>query len=100
MVLSLVTKTRCLLLPRSNRTHTICFQAVLVTTMVTFFQVYPYPYHKSGLLQVGLISGSIVLHMILHKLHGSCYCGGGGNHLLDLPPITAINALFLPCIQF
>ncbi len=42
----------------------------------------PYPYHNSGLLQVGLVSGSIVLNMILHYLHSACYCGGGGNHFL------------------
>jgi hypothetical protein len=67
----------------SRDTRTICFQVVLVTTMlVTLFLVYPYPYHTSGLLQVGLISGSIVLYMILHNLHSACYCGGGGNHLL------------------
>jgi hypothetical protein len=68
--------------------------------IVTFFLVYPYPYHNSGLLQVGLISGSIVLYMILHNLHSGCYCGSGGNHLLGLPLITSTNAMFLPCIWF
>jgi hypothetical protein len=49
---------------------------------------------------VGLISGGIVLYMILHDLHSACYCGGGGNHLLGLPLITAIHAMFLPCFGF
>ncbi len=40
-----------------------------------------------------LISSSIVLYMILHSLHSACYCGGGGNHLLGLHLITAINAM-------
>jgi hypothetical protein len=57
--------------------------------------VYLYPYHNSGLLQVGLISGSIVLYMILPNLHSACYCGSGGNHLLGLPLIAAINAMVL-----
>jgi hypothetical protein len=43
---------------------------------------------------------SILLYMILHNLHSACYCGGGGNHPLDLPLITAINAMFLPYIWF
>jgi hypothetical protein len=64
----------------------------------SFFLVYPYPY--SGLLQVGLISGSILLYMILHNLHSACYCGSGGNHLLGLPLTTAMYAMFLPCIWF
>ncbi len=42
-----------------------------------------------------LISGSIVLYMILLGLQNACYCGRGGNHLLDLPLITAINAMVL-----
>ncbi len=46
------------------------------------FFVYSYPYHNSGLLQVGLISGSFVLYMILHDLHSACYYGGGGSQLL------------------
>jgi hypothetical protein len=49
--------------------------------MVTLFYVYPYPYHNSGLLQVGLISGSIVLNG-LYILHSACYWGGGGNQLV------------------
>jgi hypothetical protein len=32
-----------------------------------FFRFTLTPYHDSGLLQVGLISGSIVLNMILHN---------------------------------
>ena len=40
-------------------------KVVLVTTMVTpFFWFTLTPYHNGGLLQVGLISGSIVLNMI------------------------------------
>ncbi len=65
-----------------------------------FVFVYPYPYHNSGLLQVGLISGSILLYMILHDLHSACYCSGGGNHLLGLPLTTAIYTMFVPCICF
>jgi hypothetical protein len=42
-----------------------------------------------------MISGSIVLYMLLHDLYSACYCGGGGNHPLDLPLITAINAMVL-----
>jgi hypothetical protein len=42
-----------------------------------------------------LISGSIVLYMLLHNLHNSCYCGSGGNHPLGLPLITALNAMVL-----
>jgi hypothetical protein len=58
-------------------------KVLLVTTMVTLFSRFTLtPYHNSGLLQVGLISGSIVLNMILHYLHSACYCGGGGNHFL------------------
>ena len=58
-------------------------KVLLVTTMVTpFFLFTLTPYHYSGLLQVGLIGGSIVLNMILHYLHSACYWGGGGNHFL------------------
>ncbi len=68
--------------------------------MITlFFLVYPSPYHNSGLLQVGLISGCIVLN-ILHILHSACYCGGEGNQLLGYPLITAIYAMFLLYIWF
>ncbi len=42
-----------------------------------------------------MISGSIVLYMLLQDLHSACYCGGGGNHPLGLPLITAINAIVL-----
>ena len=38
-----------------------------------------------------MISGSIVLYMTLHTLHSACYCSDGGNHLLGLPLLTAIN---------
>jgi hypothetical protein len=40
-------------------------------------------------------SGSIVLYMYLHDLHSACNCGNGGNHLLGLPLITAMNAMVL-----
>jgi hypothetical protein len=58
----------------------------LVTTMVTpfFSRCNHTPCHNGGLLQVGLISGSIVLNMILHYLHSASYCGGGGNHFVCL----------------
>ena len=52
-------------------------------------------WYNSGLLQVGLISGSIVLYMILHDLQSACYCSSGGNQLLGLSLITAVNAMVL-----
>jgi hypothetical protein len=59
-------------------------KVVLVSTMVTLFflDVTFTPYHNGGLLQMGLVSGSIVLNMILHYLHSACSCGNGGNHFL------------------
>ncbi len=61
----------------------------------------PLPLPQQWSASVGfLISGSIVLYMILHDLHCACYCGSGDKHLLGLPLITAINAMFLPYIWF
>jgi hypothetical protein len=58
-------------------------EVVLVTTMVTLFSGCNLtPYHNEGLLQVGLISGSIVLNMILHYLLSAFYRGGGGSLFL------------------
>jgi hypothetical protein len=38
--------------------------------------------------------------LILHYLYSACYCGGGGNHFLGQPLITAIEAMFSPYIWF
>jgi hypothetical protein len=70
-------------------------QVVLVITVGTNFRFKFTPNTTVVCFRWVLISGSIVLYMILHNLHSVCYCGGGGNHLLGLPLITAINAMVL-----
>ncbi len=75
-------------------------QVVLVTTMVTFFRFTLTPTTTVVCLRWVLISGSIVLYMIIRNLHSACYCGGGGNYLLGLPLLTAINAMVVAYIWF
>jgi hypothetical protein len=73
---------------------------VLVNMVITFFSFTLTPTPTVVCLRWILISGSIVLYMILHDLQSACYCSSGGNQLLGLSLITAVNAMVLPYIGF
>jgi hypothetical protein len=70
-------------------------KVVLVTTVVTILRFTLTPTTTVVCFRWVMISGSTLLYMILHDFHSACYCGGGGDHLLGLPLLTAINAMVL-----
>jgi hypothetical protein len=70
------------------------------TTVVTKFRFTLTPTTAVVCFRWVMINGSTVLYMILHNLHSACYCGVGGNHLLGLALLTAINSMVLPHIWF
>jgi hypothetical protein len=63
--------------------------------MVTPFKVYCTPYHNSGLLQVGLISGSIVLNMILHN----CIVLVTAAVVVTISWVNPLSQLLKPCFH-